>query len=85
LGSDSLLVLLRLYGVSNQNLSEILEISESELVEIINRLPLKDAQIAHLIAERDPDAKNGNITSLSKSVKKARHEARARLQKLLSE
>lgn len=84
-GSDSLLVLLRLYGVSNQNLSEILEISESELLEIIPRLPLKDAQIAHLVAEKEPDAENRNTNSLAKSIKKARHEARARLQKLLSE
>jgi DNA-directed RNA polymerase specialized sigma24 family protein len=86
LGSDSLLVLLRLYGVSNQNLSEILEISERELLDIIPRLPLKDAQIAHLIAALDgKDAKNRNTSSLAKSVKKARHEARASLQKLLSE
>jgi DNA-directed RNA polymerase specialized sigma24 family protein len=86
LGSDSLLVLLRFYGISNQNLSEILEISERELLEIIPRLPLKDAQIAHLIAALDgKDAKNRNTSSLAKSVKKARHEARASLQKLLSE
>ena len=84
-GSELLLVLLRFHGISNQNLSEILEVSESELPEIINRLPLPDVQIAHLIAARSGDAKNRNINSLVKSIKKARHEARARLQKLLSE
>lgn len=83
-GSDSLLVLLRLIGISNQILSEILEVDESELSDIINRLPLKDAQIALLIAERG-DAKNRNASSIVKSIKKARHEARARLQKFLSE
>jgi hypothetical protein len=83
-GSDSLLVLLRLIGISNQTLSEILEVDESELSDIINRLPLKDAQIALLVAERG-DAKNRTSSSLIKSIKKARHEARARLQKFLSE
>jgi DNA-directed RNA polymerase specialized sigma24 family protein len=85
LGSDSLIVLLRFNGVSNQNLGEILGLTESELLEVINRLPLKDAQIAHLIAARDGDAKNRSIGSLTQSIKKARHKARARLQKLLSE
>jgi DNA-directed RNA polymerase specialized sigma24 family protein len=84
--SDSLLVLLRFNGLSNQNLTEILEVDESELLEIIDRLPLKDAQIAQLIADRDGgNAKNRNISSLIKSIKKARHEARAKLQKLVSE
>lgn len=84
-GSESLLVFLRFNGISNRYLSEILEVSESELPEITNRLPLPDFQIAHLIADRGGDAKNRNINSLVKSIKKARHEARARLQKLLSE
>ena len=86
LSSDSLLVLLKFSGISNQELGESLELSESEMPEIINRLPLKDASIALLIAESDDgDGKNQNIGSLTKSIKKARHEARARLQKLLSE
>lgn len=86
LGSDSLLVLLRFNGISNKNLSEILEIDERELLEIIDRVPLKDTQIALLIADREVDnAKNRNIGSLTQSIKKARHKARARLHKLLSE
>jgi molybdopterin-biosynthesis enzyme MoeA-like protein len=63
-------------------LSEIFEVDESELSEIINRLPLKDAQIAHLIADPDGNAKNRNISSLIKAIKKARHEMHAKLQKL---
>ena len=88
LGSDSLLVILRFNGISNQNLSEALELGESELAEIINRLPLRDAQIAQLMDARaaaGSDAKNRNIGSLTNSIKKARHEARAKLQKLISE
>lgn len=87
LGSDSLLVILRFNGISNQNLSEALELGESELAEIINRLPLRDAQIAQLMNARAAagDVRNRNIGSLTNSIKKARHEARAKLQKLISE
>lgn len=85
LGNDSLLVLSRFNGISNRELGEILGLNESEIPEIINRLPLKDAQIALLIADRDGDDKNRSVGSLTKSIKKARHKARARLQKLLSE
>lgn len=85
LGSESLLVLLRLNGISNRELAENLELNESELAEIIARLPLKNAQIAHLIIAREGSAKNRNVNSITKSVKKARHEARAKLQKLISE
>lgn len=85
LGSESLIVILRFNGISNREVSDILELDEGELPELINRLPLKDVQIARLIAACNAGAKNRNIDSLTKSIKKARHEARARLQKLLSE
>lgn len=58
LNSESLLVILRFNGISNQNLSEILELNESELLEIIARLPLSDAQIARLTAARNSESKN---------------------------
>lgn len=89
LGSELLIVLLRVHGISNREISNVLELNERELPEIINRLPLKDVQIARLIAARAVsggyNAKKRNINSLTKSIKKARHEARARLQKLISE
>lgn len=84
LNSESLLVLLRLNGISNRELSEILELSNDELPEIIAGLPLKDAQIAHLTATAR-NSKNQNVNSLTRSIKKARHEARVKLQKLISE
>lgn len=85
LGSEALIVILRLPGISNREVSDILELEVDEMPELINRLPLKDVQIARLIAACNLDAKDRNIDSLTKSIKKARHEARARLQKLLSE
>jgi DNA-directed RNA polymerase specialized sigma24 family protein len=84
LNSETLLVILRLNGIGNSELSEILELDESELLEVIARLPLSDAQIVRLIVDRN-NAKNKNIGSLARSIKKARHEARARLQKFISE
>lgn len=87
LGSESLIVILRLSGISSREISDILEVNESELLEIINQLPLEDVQIAFLIVarERGDKTKNRNVSSLTKSIKKARHEARARLRKLVSE
>lgn len=86
LGNDSLLVLLKFNGISNRELAGSLELSEEEIPEIIHRLPLRNEQIALLITDRDEGGgKNQNIDSLTKSIKKARYEARARLQKLLSE
>lgn len=84
LNSETLLVILRLNSIGNRELSAILELDESELPEIIARLPLSDAQIAHLIAARNK-TKRQNIGSLAKSIKKARHEARVKLQKFISE
>lgn len=84
LNSESLIVILKQNGVSNQKLGEILELDESELSEIFRKLPLPDSQIALLTAARG-DSKNQNINSLTKSIKKARHEARARLKKIISE
>ena len=84
LNSELLIVILKQNGIGSQKLSEILELNECDLSEIIIRLPLPDAQIALLIAIEDNN-KNQNIDSLTKSIKKARHEARARLKKLISE
>ena len=84
LNSELLIVILKQNGVGNQKLSEVLELSECELSEIIVRLPMPDAQIALLTAIQDNN-KNQNIDSLIKSIKKARHEARVRLKKLISE
>lgn len=84
LNSELLIVILKQNGIGNQKLSEILELNECELSEIIVRLPLPDSQIALLTAIQG-DNKNQNIDSLTKSIKKARHEARARLKKIVSE
>ena len=85
LNSELLIVILKQNGIGNQKLSEILELSDCDLSEIIFRLPLPDAQIALLTAIEGSNHQNQNINSLTKSIKKARHEARARLKKLISE
>ena len=85
LNSELLIVILKQNGIGNQKLSEILELNECDLSEIFGRLPLPDAQIALLTAIQGGNHKNQNIDSLTKSIKKARHEARVRLKKLITE
>ncbi|MBA3632472.1 MAG: hypothetical protein H0W58_06655 [Acidobacteria bacterium] len=84
LNSELLIVILKQNGVGNQKLCEILELNEGDFSEIFVRLPLPDAQIALLTAIRG-NKENQSIASLTKSIKKARYEARARLKKLISE
>lgn len=84
LNSESLIIILKQNGIGNQKLSETLDLNECDLSEIFQRLPLPDAQIAILTAIKGTN-KNQSIDSLTKSIKKARHEARARLKKLITE
>lgn len=85
LNSESLLVILLLNSISKEKISEILQLDQDELQEIITRLPLSDVQIARIIVNCDKTAESQSIDFLAKSIKKARHEARANLRKLISE
>lgn len=68
-------------GIEGGELAHVLEITEDEWSRILDRLPLSDIQIADLSrAGSNGDGKN--IESIAKSIKKARFEARGRLQKL---
>jgi hypothetical protein len=69
--------------IGNGEIARVLEITESEWLDIKDRLPLSDSQIAELT--RVESSGDKNIEPLTKSIKKARHEARARLKKLISE
>ena len=84
LGSEMLIVILKKNGIGNRELCNILDLDESALFEIYRRLPLSDAQIALLFLEGENN-ENRNIDSLTGSIKKARHEARAKLKKIISE
>ena len=78
--SQELVIHLLESGIGDEELARVLEVTEDEWSRILDELPLSDFQIADLTH----DELNGdqNIESLAKSIKKARYEARRRLQKL---
>ncbi len=67
-------------GIGDAELAQVLKLTEHEWSDIKDRLPLSDFQIADLT--RDESTGDKNIQLLSNSIKKARYEARRRLQKL---
>jgi hypothetical protein len=78
--SDEIINHLQLFaGISDDELGQALEVRTSEWTRIKNTLPWSDAQIAELF---EPHQNKNSAQVLSKSIKKARFEARARLQKL---
>ena len=79
LHSQELIIYLLQSGVGDQEIAEILELTESEWAEIKMRLPLSDFQIADLSPKKNSGK---SVESSVNSIKKARHEARSRLQKL---
>lgn len=78
--SQELIIHLLESGISDAELARVLELSEDEWSDIKDRLPLSDQQIADITHGKSNSDKN--IGSLTKSIKKARYEARGRLQKL---
>jgi hypothetical protein len=68
-------------GIGDGELARALDVNEDEWSDILDRLPFSDVQIADLtLAESNNDGKT--IESIAKSIKKARYEARGRLEKL---
>ena len=78
--SQELIIHLLESGITGGELVRVLEMTEDEWSSILDRLPLSDLQIAEMT--RDESNGDKNIESLTKSIKKARYEARGRLQKL---
>lgn len=66
-------------GIGDAEIARVLELTEDEWSDIKDRLPFSDLQVAELTHEPSGDK---NIQLLTKSIKKARYEARGRLQKL---
>ena len=79
LHSQELILNLLESGIGDGQLARALEVTEDEWSSILDRLPLSDLQIAEITRSQSNGDKN--IESLTKSIKKARYEARGRLQK----
>lgn len=69
-------------GIGDGELSRALEITEDEWSDILDRLPFSDVQIAGLMLAESNNDGIKTIESIAKSIKKARYEARGRLEKL---
>ena len=67
-------------GIGDAELARVLEVTMDEWSRILDQLPLSDLQIADLTRRESSGDKN--IESKTRSIKKARYEARGRLQKL---
>lgn len=66
-------------GITDRELAEILNFSMEEWENIKEKLPLKNIQIAELIKK---EGSNKSLESIINSIKKARHEARAKVRRL---
>ena len=79
LQSQQLIVYFLQGGINDEELAKVLEFAESEWLEVKIKLPLSDVQIARFADSAETPR---SLESIAKSIKKARHEARARLRKL---
>ena len=78
--SQELIIHLLESGVSDAELARVLELTEDEWSDIKDRLPFTDQEIAD-ITHGESNSNENNAPS-TKSIKKARFEARGKLQKL---
>lgn len=80
LHSQKLIIILLQNEITDEELARALELKDQEWAEVKSRLSLFDHQIARLIIEKEGSGKSGkSVESLTKSIKKARHEARRKL------
>lgn len=80
LRSRKFVIYLLTAGITDEELAQSLELATDEWLEIKMKLPLPDAETARYAGESSTE--NQKPESTIKSIKKARHEARARLRKL---
>lgn len=77
-GSQELVIYLLKIGITDEELAEKLNLTIEEWAEVKNRLPLKSLQIAELLKEIGNE---NSLEAIAKSMKKARHEARAKVRR----
>jgi DNA-directed RNA polymerase specialized sigma24 family protein len=77
LHSQELVIYFLQSGISNEDLARILEFRTSEWNDIRRRIPLSDVQIAKLT--KAPNEKR-NVAAIAGAIKKARYDARKKLE-----
>ncbi len=78
-GSQELVIYLLKIGITDKELAEKLNLTTAEWADVKNRLPLKNLQIAELLKEIGNE---NSLEAIAKSMKKARHEARAKVRRV---
>lgn len=78
-GSQELVMYLLKIGITDEELAEKLNLTTEDWAEVKNSLPLKNLQIAQILKELGNE---NTIEAIAKSMKKARHEARAKVRRL---
>jgi DNA-directed RNA polymerase specialized sigma24 family protein len=81
LHSRKLIVYFLTGGITDEELAQSLEISETEWLDIKTKLPLSNASIAQFVVNENKDDRR-SLESVINSIKKARHEARGKLRLL---
>lgn len=81
LGSRELVLYFLQVGVTDKELAEILDLTIDEWVRVKEKLPLRNIQIAQIL--KQSGGNQNSIEAISKSIKKARHEARAKVRRLV--
>ena len=79
LNSQELVIYFLQAGIGDEDLANILEFTTDEWADVKSKLPLSDSGIANLTAKESVKG----TQSKANSIKKARHEARAKLRRLI--
>ena len=79
LNGQELVNYLLVAGITDEKLADVLELTMEEWVNVKEKLPLSDLGIAGLFQAK---GNRKSIEKAAKSIKKARHEARAKLRRL---
>jgi len=78
-GSHELVLYLLQVGVTDDELAENLDLTIDEWMRVKEKLPLKNIQIAQVLKQLGGN--QNSIEAISRSIKKARHEARAKVRR----
>jgi len=78
-GSHELVIYLLKIGITDEELAEKLNLTTGVWADVKNRLPLKNVQIAQILKQIGNE---NSLEAIAKSMKKARHEARAKVRRV---
>jgi DNA-directed RNA polymerase specialized sigma24 family protein len=79
LGSRELVLYFLQVGITDDELAENLDLTIEEWVRVKENLPLRNIQIAQILKQMGGN--QNSIEAIAKSIKKARHEARAKVRR----